>query len=314
MIKKKLINTALILSMACLLVACGGKKPSGSDDPNPTVSSSAPTNTPTASAPTATETPSPSPLPTATPTPDPSVWEYKIVQSGYYNACATWDQKGKLKKNAKFEEGKEVYYNDCDEYYDNFVDKGNVFGEAEFNVDDLVHHSGDNSLKITNRLSKSSGFAGFGLKLSKANGLDGLYKLNFDATLDVWVYYQNDFNNDIADKLTFCVYTNSPKDGTGLKLEDLTAKIDDATVKRSIQNTIIKATASKYTPIYTFKVKKNTWTRVQIPVSIKGRSELGNVDTTIAISTLGEKASANVSYYNPFYIDDIVLKIDKIYK
>ncbi|MDD6102363.1 MAG: hypothetical protein PUB67_04555 [Clostridiales bacterium] len=309
MIHKKLLRP--LLAAGCILILCAcGRKADNPDDSGKATPDNATTATPFATA-----TPTSTPIPTPTPIPNVPEWEYKIIQGGYYNACAKWDEKGALKENAEFKNDSQVYFNDCDEYYDNFIDKGNVFGEALLTLDDLVHHSGDNSAKITNRLSSGRGFSGFALKLNKANALDGLYKLNFDGTLDLWIYYQDDFNNQIDEVLTFCAFINHTDEKKILSKDDILSEITDSKIKTSVNNTLLAAEKSKFKPVFTFKVQKNTWTRVHIPVSITGRSDIKDkTDTMIAISTLGEIPSANVSFYNPFYVDDISLLINKIHE
>ena len=127
--------------------------------------------------PTKALTATPTAVPSATPVPGyEEGWVYKIVQSGYYNACAKWDADGNLLEEPEYTAGKQIYYNDCDEYYDNFVAGDNVFGQAIISLDDGTAHSSDNSLKITGRIQESSGFSGFGFKIGKNNILDILQR------------------------------------------------------------------------------------------------------------------------------------------
>ena len=291
-----------------------------------------------------TETPEPTPLPTATPaptdtpTPTPSgpteiptyeeAWKYSIVRSGYYNACAKWDADGNLLEGPDYTPGNQIYYNDCDEYYDNFVAKENVFGKAMISLDDEVAHSGDNSLKITGRVAESGGFSGFGFRLSDVNVLDINELQGKEVTLGFWIYYSDDFDTGVAESFDFAVWSNlNPGEDkpNEQKLPDpeyleKTAEMTDEEKKEvdelnkkiryrydKAKYEMLTANRNGFYKIAEMSVPSNTWKYFEVTTKINTKSK----EPMFAVATLGELNSANLTFYNPFYIDDIILTVNE---
>lgn len=302
--KRNLLSDMAVFAGLCVMLTGCGKN---TDNATPDTSA---TNTPV---PANTSTPAPTATPAPSPTPEPSgEWVYSIVQDGYYNAAAKWDEDENLISYPETVSGQYIYYNDCDEYYNNFVHPTNVFNGAKFSLDDDIRHSGDNSIKITGRESSTEGFSGFALKFSEENALPLSEFNGSECTLGFWVYFQDDFNNGISDEFTFCVWSsldNALDPAASNATEELG---EDASEEEKDLNKMIKtendyAAEAGFSKIATVTVPKETWTYVEVPFRI-ALSEADEAEPPmLAVATLGENNSANITYYNPFYIDDITV-------
>ncbi|MGN0165410.1 MAG: hypothetical protein ACI39R_04445 [Lachnospiraceae bacterium] len=311
MFKKKLITGFLTLSGFCMLCTGCGQKNQAATGGNAISSTPSPAATDTP-APTPTNTPTPSP----TPVPD-NVWEYKIVQNGYYNAAATWDENGVMTAYPEAVEGEYIYYNDCDEYYNNFVSETNVFNDAMISLDFDIAHSCDNSVKITGRESTTNGFAGFALRFNEENAIPLTNVNNASYTLGFWVYFQDDFNNGIEDEFTFCIWTNTDENLSPEKTCQTTEPGEDASDEEKDLYKRIKAeydysAKQGFSALMKVTVQKETWTYVEVPFNICLSEKSEVTEPMIVIATLGESNSYNITYYNPFYLDDITLTYDGI--
>lgn len=306
--KKTFLCVATLTGLCFALTGCGKNKEKATPD-------IAATNTPV---PTNTSTPTPTNSPTPTPTPTPeNEWVYKIVQNGYYNAAAVWDEDENLIEYPTPVIGEYIYYNDCDEYYNNFVHETNTFNDATITLDDEDQHSGDNSVKISSRESGTKGFSGFALKFSKENAIPVTNHNNSTCTLGFWIYYQSDFGTNVANELTFCVWSNldDSLDPVATNATDTPAEDADEAAKdlyelvKKENDYAAKCSMSK---IATVTVPKETWTYVEVPFNISLKDANAVEDPMLAIATLGESSSINVTYYNPFYIDDITVTLDSV--
>lgn len=278
---------------------------------------------------------------TPTPTPDPDEptgdpekdWRYHIVQSGYYNAMAKWDENGNLLEEPAYTEGELIYYNDCDEYYDNFVARSNVFERAQMTLDDYYAHSSDNSMKISGRVQESFCFSGFAFKLSSDNVLD-LQKLQgCEVTLGFWIYYTDDFESSVEKELTFGIWSNlNPEYDRENELKtpepeyiELTPEMyaektpeeidaineENRMAKNKHDRIAYEEQSANYKGFFKLKeytIPFETWKYVEVTTKINTYS----ADPMFAVATVGEGNSDNVTYYNPFYIDDITLRLDKL--
>lgn len=304
MIKRKLVTCVVAIAGMCvILTGCSNNKDKATPDTAVTATP-VPTNTPT---PEPTATPSPSP----TPTPEDE-WVYQIVQNGYYNAAAQWDENEALVAYPEAVEGEYIYYNDCDEYYNNFISNTNVFNDAKFTLDDEERHSGDNSVKVTGRETGTKGFSGFALRFTEANAIPYSNYNNTKCTLGFWVYYQDDFNNSIPDELTFCVWSNLDSSLDPVASNATDEPGEEATDEEEALYKILKAendyaAEQGFSKITTVTVPIETWTYVEVPFTISFSEENTEYEPMLAIATLGESNSDNVTYYNPFYIDDITV-------
>lgn len=313
---RKTIKAGLAIMALTLLVGCGNKAPVNGPTatPAPTITSDGPI-LPTA-------TPTPLEKSTITPSPTPvsengsGEWEYKIVPDGYYNAAAKWNENGDLVEASKIEAGQAIYYNDCDEYYNNFVRKGNIFNEAEISLSDLNKHSCDNSIRITNRLSKYSGFSGFALKLDKNNGFpEDIKSQNLDLVFDSWIYYMDDLNYGIVDTLKFAVFCNSLTDEAkkaAISTDTAIAgmidpETNDKTMYDATKRCMQASVKAGFSCVAIIDVPIESWTRVTVPLSIKANT--GDTDTMIVMLPINETTSSYVNFFTPYYIDDIVLSV-----
>jgi hypothetical protein len=305
-------------------------------------SSSEDATVPTA-APSSTATPSPeptaTPTPTISPTPTP-VWSYQIVQNGYYNASASWDDEGNFIDYPAVSAGAEIYYNDFDEYYNNFVYENDIINDAELFLSDEIQHSGDNSIKVSNREASTKGFSGFALTLDDNNAISLEKDVTMDVTFDFWAYYQDDFGNGVGDTVTFALWSNCAERNYNIKdlcnafgfeyddYKDTTASDFDndddkanSTLFGIINSEYSNAGNKGYVLVGLFTVDTYTWSRCEAKVTLCINSQIENssgelIDNTatpsFVITTIGDSNSKNVSFYNPFYLDDIVLTIDSI--
>ncbi len=323
--------SAVALSLCILATGCG--KENGDN----TASGGTADVTQAVQETTPTATPSPTPLPAPVPE-----WEYKITQKGYYNACASFDEDGNLISSAPVTAGENVYYNDFDEYYDNFICYTNVYNGAALALSDEIHHSGDNSVKVTGRGSDHSGLTGFALNFDRSNGLDFSATPKLNLNVDYWCYFTDDFGNGLSAPMKFAVWSNCFT-GEGISADeaandmnviaaDLKEKLDaaeeDPTINKdsvqgeydyailvidSIRKEFEAAAAQGLKCIGIYSLDFETWGNYNIDISVD-TSIATNAALTpyIAISTLGELNAANVSFYNPFYIDDLVVKVNSI--
>lgn len=310
--KRNLLSGIAVLAGICVMTAGCGKEKDNATPDTAAANTPVPTNTAT-------------PAPTATPTPEPASepsdeWVYRIVQDGYYNAAAEWDEDENPVSYPEAVIGEYIYYNDCDEYYNNFVHPSNVFNGAKFSLDDDIRHSGDNSIKITGRESETNGFSGFALRFSEENALPAENYSSANCTLGFWVYYQDDFNNGISDEFTFCVWSNTDRTLDPVSSNATEEPAEDATEDEKNLYKMVKAenddaAETGFSKLATVTVPKETWTYVEVPFSIlpaqDSQEEDGGTDGSsepmLVIATLGENNSANITYYNPFYLDDITV-------
>lgn len=285
--------------------------------------------------------------PTITPEPVSSyeeTWAYKIVQNGYYNAAATWDEDGNITAQPVYEPGNEIYFNDADEYYNNFVSGANCFGGAELVLDDEEAHSGDNSVKVTSRIQESNGFTGFGLLIDGHNHLDLTQLQGRKVKLGLWVYYKDDFNmGAVDDTLTFAIYSSlnptadaasetgipapeyipykeiTDEDRANLSEEEIWAieeendSIESANwwtenyYDRKVAE-LERAHELGFYKIAESNVEINTWRYIEVETVInmpEGTDQL----PMLAVTTLGEINDPYITFYNPFYVDDITLTL-----
>ena len=236
------------------------------------------------------------------PTPTPNTdyadnWTYKIVLDGFYNASATWSEDGKLVSGPSYEVGSQVYYSDCDEYYNNFVNYNNVFNEATMFIDDIYAHSSDNSEKITNRLQWTKGFSGFRMALNANNALDFAQLNGKTITFGMFVYYTDEFGLGVPEEMTFAYWSN------------LNPSVDSVNeVKSTDENALAEeqlANEQGFYKIMTFTVPANTWTYVEVTTPVNTTAE----SPSLYFATLGESYNSTVACYNPFYIDDLHMEI-----
>lgn len=290
-----------------------------------------------------TTTPPASLSPTVSPSTAPAAdWEYKIVQKGYYNACASFDEDGNLISSSPVNVGENVYYNDFDEYYDNFICYSNVYNGAILSLSDEVHHSGDNSVKVTGRGSDYSGLTGFALNFDQTNGIDFSSTPKLNLNLDYWCYFTDDFGNGLSAPMKFAVWSNCFT-GEGISADEaandmnliaadlkekLDAAEDDPTIDKdrvqgeydyallvidSIRKEFETAAAQGLKCVGIYSLDFETWGNYSIDISIDtSLTTDASLTPYVAISTLGELNAANVSFYNPFYIDDLVIKVNAI--
>ncbi len=344
--RKRFFKPLLFAGCLALLCGCGrkaGEKATAGDAESINLASgseSAATkesadekNTPV---PTKAEDVTPEATPTeAVPTEEPTYensWTYQIVPSGYYNACAKWDENGNLLEGPEYKAGAQVYYNDCDEYYDNFVSKDNVFSKAILSLDDTVAHSSDNSVKITGRVQESGGFSGFAFKLNDANVLDINQLQGKEVTLGFWVYYDDDFSTGVSDTLTFAVWSNlnAEEDKANEKktaepvylekTEEMTKEeaqavdLENQKTKKMYEKTCYEELVANKAGFYKLKemtVEKKTWRYFEVTTKIDiGKMNTKLVTPMFAFATLGEPNFTNLTFYNPFYIDDIILTLN----
>lgn len=331
--KKKSIALALALSMSLsAFCSCGGSKDKADESADNKATSDV-ASSDVASADVATSENSGKPIPdgtTPSPTPTPSyeeTWKYQIVQKGYYNAAATWDEEGNLLAGPTYEPGSQVYYNDCDEYYDNFVSDVNIFGDADLTLDDAYAHSCDNSVKITGRTQENRGLSGFALRFCEENVLDLSKLKGKQVTLGLWVYYADDILNSVDPEMTFAVWSNLDPDNER-KNEILTEEpeyieitdnmSDEEKSEAESTNYHLRSWYDRrnreeelahdraFTKLTEVTVPYKTWKYIEVTTTV-------NTDdpyAMLAVSTLGETNSENVSFYNPFYVDDIILTIN----
>lgn len=306
MFKNKFIICVLVCTGLCFVLTGCGK------DTNKATPGTAVSLTPT---PTVTEAPTPTPTntPAATPTPTPTPvgWYYQIVQNGYYNAAATWDENENLVAYPEPVADEYIYYNDCDEYYNNFIRTTNVFNNAMITLDDSRNHSGDNSIKITGRDSQTKGFSGFALILNEDNAIPYANYNQTTNTLGFWVYYQDDFNNGVPETLTFAVYSNldkslSPSECNTVK-EPEEPTDEETEIYENTKSQNKYATDRGFSLLTTAEVAFKTWTYIEVPFNIDLDSVDEDYAPMLAITTLGESNSDNITFYNPYYIDDITI-------
>ncbi|MBR6275218.1 MAG: hypothetical protein IKR27_09455 [Lachnospiraceae bacterium] len=349
--KKKYLKPLLFAGCLALLCGCGqkaGEKATTGDADrfNPVESSTeeatkesadkAESSSASASSADEKESAEPTATPTeAAPTEIPTYeqsWTYQIVPSGYYNACAKWDDDGNLVEGPEYAAGKQIYYNDCDEYYDNFVATDNVFGKAIISLDDSTAHSCDNSIKITGRVQESGGFSGFGFKLAENNILDIEQLQDKEVTLGFWVYYDDDFSTGVADTMTFAIWSNlnvpydkenEQKTVEPAYVEKTDEMTDDEKKEIDINNQLTKkryekacyeelvANKNGFYKLKEMMVERKTWRYFEVTTKIDVSTM--NRNTTVpmfAFATLGETNATNLTFYNPFYIDDIILTLN----
>ena len=268
-------------------------------------------------------------FPTLSPTPVLDFeegWKYQIVQKGYYNAAAEWSDEGELLSEPSYEPGTLVYYNDCDEYYDNFVASCNVYADAELLLDDEHAHSSDNSMKIGSRHQKTFGLSGFALKFNSDNVLDISKLQGKKITVGFWVYYTDSFQTGVPDELTFGVWSNlNPAEDAENQLRTpdavLTETTDEMTkeekaainqendrLKAYVYNCHLEEDNATKKGLYekvNVQIPLDTWRYVELTTTVNTES----TDPMIMVATLGEINAKNVTYYNPFFIDDIYVKV-----
>lgn len=323
--KKKFLLTALTGTLLCasLMVGCGNnKKESTATNKDATATASSAIAVVT----TPTNTPSPAPTDVPVELPYEETWTYKIVQNGYYNAACTWDENGVLKKGASYEPGSLIYYNDCDEYYNNFVADSNVYGGATLSLDDENAHSSDNSIKITSRKENTKGLSGFALRTGGDNALNINKMQGKTVTIGMWVYYTDSFAMGVPSELTFAVWSNfnqeadkeNEKKTEEPKYEETTSEMTAEEKEAVTQaNETAKETYNRFHEqeekankeglykVATKTVAYETWTYIEVTTKIDSLVER----PFIVLATLGEKNNDNVTFYNPFYVDDIYIKV-----
>ncbi|MCR4841072.1 MAG: hypothetical protein K5848_05970 [Lachnospiraceae bacterium] len=239
---------------------------------------------------------------TATPTPLPYElsWEYEIRQNGFYNSAAVWDEEGMLLEAPTYEVGSTVYYNDCDEYYNNFMPTSNNFGGAMVSIDDIHAHSSDNSEKITSRLQSTKGFAGLDFGINANNVLDISKLQGKTVTFGMFVYYTDEFGLGVADSLTFAFWSNlNPAEDAAAEVKSSEETAPEAFAEETLAN------EKGFYKIKTFDLAPNTWNYVEVTTKVN----TAEPSPSLYFATLGEVYNPIVSCYVPFYIDDLHMEI-----
>jgi hypothetical protein len=160
------------------------------------------------------------------------------------------------------------------------------------------------------------------------------------ATLDFWAYYQDDFGNGVDDTITFALWSNCADrvynvkglcnyygfeydDYKGTTADDFENEDEkaNATLFNIINAEYGYAGKKGYVLIGLFTVDTYTWSRCEANITFCIDSQIEDengelIDNTatpeFVITTIGDTNSKNVSFYNPFYLDDVVLTINSI--
>lgn len=287
--QRGLMLTALILMG--LLVGCangGGEKPSAT--PTPTMTAT-PSPSPTV-APTATSTPIP------TPTEEPK-FDITTMINGGANACATWDDEGKLVAAAEVVPGAMIYCNNIERHDGNRFAKDNVFAGAELILNDQISQTGMFCMKVATRKETTRGVSGAGLILGEVNGLN--YESLIGHTIEIKCYlYYEDEGFGAPEELIFTLYDTYHTE----KVMGYTYDQNNELVVDKNGDPVLKE-QDAYVVSSTQKVARRTWTECTFRHTV---TETDAKEGMLLIGTQNEEQNA-VGMYAAYYIDDITVTV-----
>ncbi len=283
----------LILSI-CLLVGlclCGCMRVDDSSmKPSATP---VPTNTPTIAP---TNTPTPSPSPSVTPIPE---FDITLMVDGGANACAKWDENGKLVETAEVVPGAMIYCNNIERHDGNRFPKDNVFAGAELLLNDRISQTGMFCMKVATRKETTRGVSGAGIMLNAVNGLDYKSLVGHTIELKFYLYYEDE-GFGAPEQLTIALYdtyhTELVMGFTYDRNNELIVDSNGEPVLEEQEAFVVSGTQT---------VPRRTWTECVFRHKV---TETDAKEGMLLIGTQGEVQNA-VGMYAAYYIDDITITV-----
>ncbi len=301
---KRCFRIIVIVCLVCLLGGCSTGMVQFAATPTPakTPATAQPTE---AVKPTDALTPSPTvnaePTQAATPTPSASVPAFDIttMKDGGYNACATWDDEGKLVEAAEIAPGSMIFCNNLERHDGNRLASGNVFAGAELILNDSISQTGMFCMKVTSRKERTEGVSGFGLILGTNNGMEYKKLIGHTIELKCYLYYEDE-GFGVPEELTFALYDGYHTE----RVMGYTYDRNNEIVVDKNGDPVLKE-RDAYVLCETKTVPKRTWTECTFRYTVK---ETDIEDGMLVIGTKDEEQNA-VGMYAAYYIDDITITV-----